>query len=385
MNKILNIPRAIGRKLKRGAITFHRSVPKWFYAFPILAGVCAILHAITCLSVPFADLFSDTVCAAIRFLLAKLTGWIPFSMGELTILLLPFALLFMIGLSIWMVGHYKAKLYCRVMAGMLSVIFSLYTLFVLTLAPGYQGSTLDQKMKLDREAVSVEELYATAEILRDKAHAELDAVLFRHGTFSVMPYSLEEMNDKLCDAYEKVSAKYEFIQSFRSNIKFVMLSEPMSYTHITGVYTFYSGEANLNVNFPDYSLPYTAAHELAHQRGIAREDEANFVAFLACMESDDPYIRYSGYINLLEYVMDALNKADSAKYSSFYGTLDYRIVYEFYAQSNFFEQYRDNVAADVSGAVNDAYLQVQGQTAGRQSYNLVVDLAVAYYKAHPTE
>lgn len=385
MNKILNVPRAIGQKLKRGALTFHRSIPKWFYAFPILAGVCAILHLICSLSPTFADGFSDTVCAIFRFLLAKLTGWIPFSMGELTVILLPFALLFMIGLSIRMIGHFSAKLYCRTLAGMLSVLFTLYSLFVLTLAPGYQGSTLDVKMGLSRDPVSVEELYSTAEILRDKAQAELDDIVFRHGTFSVMPYSLDEMNEKLGDAYETVSEKYDFIQNFRSTIKFVMLSEPMSYTHITGVYSFYTGEANLNVNFPDYSLPYTAAHELAHQRGIAREDEANFVAFLACIESDDPYIRYSGYINVLEYVMGSLNTADSSKYYAFYGTLDYRIVYEFYAQSNFFEQYRDNVVADVSSAVNDAYLQVQGQTAGRQSYNLVVDLAVAYYKANPVE
>lgn len=385
MNKILHIPLAIGRRIKRGAVTFHRSIPKSLYLFPALAGVAGLLHLICSWSVPFADFFSDTVCAFFRLLLAKLTGWIPFSMGELTIILLPFALVFMLGLSVWMIGHFSAKLYCRTLAGMLSVLFTLYTLFVLTLAPGYQGSTLDQKMGLSRQPVSVEELYETASILRDSAQAELEAVTFRHGTFSVMPYSLDEMNEKLNDAYETVSQKYGFIQNFRSEIKYVMLSEPMSYTHITGVYSFYTGEANLNINFPDYSLPYTAAHELAHQRGIAREDEANFVAFLVCMESEDPYIRYSGYINVLEYVMGSLSSADPAQYSAFYATLDYRVVYEFYAQSNFFEQYRDNVAADISGSVNDAFLQIQGQTAGRQSYNLVVDLAVAYYKAHPVQ
>ncbi|MBQ8287146.1 MAG: DUF3810 domain-containing protein [Clostridia bacterium] len=385
MNKIRTILCNIGRKLKSAAVTFHRSIPKWLYVFPGISALCLLLHLICCISAPFADFFSSTVGALFRFLLAKITGWIPFSLGELIIILLPFALLFMIGFSIWMTRHYSAKVYCRTIAGMLSVLFSLYSLFALTLAPGYQASTLDQKMGLERKAVSADDLYSTAEILRDKVHAELDAILFRHGTFSVMPYSMDEMNGKLNDAYEAVSKKYDFIQNFRSNIKFVMLSEPMSYTHITGVYSFYTGEANLNVNFPDYSLPYTAAHELAHQRGIAREEEANFVAFLACMESDDPYIRYSGYVNVLEYVMNSLYKANSTKYYAFHGTLDYRVQYEFSAQDNFFEQYRDSVAADVSSAVNNAYLQSQGQTEGTNSYGLVVDLAVAYYKAHPVE
>jgi len=159
----------------------------------------------------------------------------------------------------------------------------------------------------------------------------------------------------------------------------VILSEPMTYTHIAGVYSFFTGEANVNTNFPDYTIPFTVAHELAHQRGIAREDEANFVAFLVCKESDDPYIRYSGYLNLFEYVSSALYSADQELYAKVASTLNTDVRYELMAYSKFFDKYRDSVAADVSGAVNDAYLKLQG-TEGTRSYGLVVDLAVAYYK-----
>ena len=153
----------------------------------------------------------------------------------------------------------------------------------------------------------------------------------------------------------------------------------MSYTHITGVYTFFTGEANINITFPDYTIPYTAAHELAHQRGIAREDEANFVAYLVCIESDDGYIRYSGYINLLEYVMNALYRADSTLYSEFLGSLSADVRGEMRAYSAFFDKYRDSVASEISGVVNDTYLTIQG-TPGTASYGMVVDLAVAYYR-----
>ncbi len=383
MNKIRNILCKIGHRLKSAAITFHHNIPKWVYAIPLLTLLCGILHLICTYSTAFADFMSETVCAPFRFLMAKATGWVPFSVGELVIILLPFALIFMIGLSIWMVKHYSPKLYCRVITGLLSTICMLYSLFVLTLAPGYQTSTLDQKMKLDRSPVAVEELQSTATILREMVHTELDSITFRYGSFSVMPYSLDEMNEKLNDAFEKVSEQYDFLQSFRSNIKYVMLSEPMSYTHITGVYSFYTGEANLNINFPDFSLPYTAAHELAHQRGIAREDEANFVAFLVCKESDDPYIRYSGAVKVLQYVLNSLYSADADLYYDFYATLDTRVTHEYSASAEFFKKYEKSVAADVSNAVNNAYLQVQGQTAGTRSYGMVVDLAVAYFKAHP--
>lgn len=367
-------------KVTKGLKIFHTSIPKWLYLFPIFAAFAGILHLICTISVSFADFMIEYVCLGVRFLLAKLTGWIPFSVGEMTLMLLPLALIAMIALTVRLAIRFNTKIYCRTIAGLLSVICLLYGLFVFTLAPGYKSSTLDQKLGMTQAPVSADELLFTAEILRDEAHALLEEITFRYADFSVMPYSLDVMNDKLNDAYEKAGEKYDFLHNFRSNIKYVILSEPMSYTHITGVYAYYTGEANLNINFPDYSLPYTAAHELAHQRGIARENEANFVAFLICLESDDPYIRYSGYVNLLEYVMNSLYAASPEYYTSFYGTLDRKIVYEFYAASEFFDKYRENVAADVSSAVNNNYLQSQGQMEGTRSYGLVVDLAVAYYK-----
>ena len=211
------------------------------------------------------------------------------------------------------------------------------------------------------------------------ASAELDEVDFVYGGASVMPYSLDEMEEKLLDAYDKVCDKYSFVQRLRSNMKPIILSEPMTYTHISGVYTYFTGEANLNTNFPDYSLPFTAAHEFSHQRGIAREDEANFMAFLVCAASDDPYIRYSGYLNMYEYVASAYYSADPDGYYELLGTMDARIRCELVSYSEFFDKYRDSVASEVSGAINDTYLKLQG-TEGTRSYGLVVDLAVAYLK-----
>ena len=187
------------------------------------------------------------------------------------------------------------------------------------------------------------------------------------------------MNDKLLEAYDKASDKYSFLQRLNSKIKPVMLSEPMSYTHITGVYTFFTGEANVNVNSPDYCLVFTAAHELAHQRGIAREDEANFVAFLVCLESDDAYIRYCGYLNLYEYVASALSKANKNAFNYSYTNLPLPVKYELRAYSQFYKKYEHSTVSKVSETVNNTFLTSQG-TPGTRSYGMVVDLAVAYYK-----
>ena len=144
------------------------------------------------------------------------------------------------------------------------------------------------------------------------------------------------------------------------------------------MYTYYTGETNINTNFPDYTIPFTSAHEMAHQRGFAREKEANFVAFLVCEASNDPYIRYSGKLSMLEYILNALYSEESDLYYEIFYLLDIKVRCELVAYSDFFDTYRDSTASEISSAVNDTYLKSQGQTEGEKSYGLVVDLAVAY-------
>jgi hypothetical protein len=261
----------------------------------------------------------------------------------------------------------------------LSILGIVFSIFTLNFAAGYRGSTLDKKLGMNRQKVSATELYETSLVLIDGIEDSLENICFENEGFSVMPYNYSGMNDKLMDAYSSASEKYGFIQKLNSRTKPVMLSEPMSYTHITGVYTFFTGEANINVNFPDYCVVYTAAHELAHQRGIAREDEANFMAFLICLESDDAYVRYCGYLNLYEYVASALSRANKDLFNDSYSRLPEAVKGELRAYSAFYKKYEHSTASKVSETVNNTFLTSQG-TPGTKSYGMVVDLAVAYYK-----
>ncbi len=359
-----------------------------------LPRICKILYLLTAISIclyiayalnsDFADWFNRTVSPVGRAALAYLSGWIPFSLGELLIILLP---LLLVSLIVIAYRHYSNT--WRDSFVYIGIVFSgvcvILILFVWNFGAGYHAPTLDQKLEIDRTEVSAKELGDTAAYLADEVTALHEDILFLTGGESLMPYSYSEMNHKLMEAYSRACEKYDFIDRFYSSVKPVMLSDPMSYTHITGVYTFFTGEANLNVNFPDYTVPYTAAHELAHQRGIAREDEANFVAFLVCMESDDSYIRYSAYLNVYEYVASALAKTDPDRYREIRDTLPREVRAEQAAYSAFFEKYRENVAANVTQATNDTYLKSQGAKEGTRSYNMVVDLTVAYFRALNTD
>lgn len=355
-----------------------RRVPLYFWIVGGTTVFAGLLYLLFRLSTPFAEWFNGSIGAFFRRILAYATCLLPFSLAETLLIALPLILGFLIffGIRNHNESFRSALLYC---GSILSVLCIVGQLFVYAFAAGYSAKTADQKFGIERKDVSAEELYETACILVERINEENDAIYFRADGFSIMPYTVYTMNSKLLDAYDTLGETYDCVDNFYSLVKPVALSEAMSYTHITGVYTFFTGESNLNVNFPDYTLPYTAAHELAHQRGFAREDEANFVAFLVCISSDDAYIRYSGYVGMYEYVMSALYKADKELYASVRARAEESLLLEQKAYSAFFSKYKTSTVSTVSGAINNSYLQSQG-TVGTKSYGMVVDLTVAYYK-----
>lgn len=357
--------------------------PRRFLGLPIFSwvffGMAALgLIVMLCymLSEGFANFYNRYPAAFFRGVMATVSGILPCSIAEAFIIMSP-----ILAVSVIIYANKKFTSSWREVGRFLLIILSVASLFFSTFAlnfgAGYHTSSVDKLLELDREDVSAEQLRETAEYLVGEINKYTDTLAVNAEGSTVMPYGYEKLSEKLVEAYDKVCDEYEFVSRFPSRVKPVMLSEPWTYTHISGVYTYFSGEANINVNFPDYTLPYTAAHEMAHQRGIAREDEANFVAFLVCAASDDDYIRYSGYLNLYEYVSNALYSADKEAYSEVRSGLDRKARVEMSAYSKFFDKYRENVAANVTETVNNTYLTIQG-TPGTKSYGMVVDLAVAY-------
>lgn len=344
----------------------------------LLLAISLIIYIVAEMSPQFADFFNIYISSVIRFLLAKITNLFPFSLAEAIVILIPIIAFILL----WYLFKFRceskksAKVSTLLVLSLASVFLST---FILSFGIGYKGTELDEKLELSREPISAQELYHTADYLISQINELAEKIQFGEDDFSTMPYSFAQMNQKLLDAYDSFCDEHDFIINYNSRLKPIMLSEPMSYTHITGVYTFFTGESNINVNFPDYTIPYTAAHELAHQRGISREDEANMVAFLICSSSEDEYVQYCAYLNMYEYVSSALYSANKDLYREVRSKLAPEVYEEQLAYSAFFKKYSKSVASKVTGTVNDVYLKAQG-TVGKKSYGMVVDLTVAYFK-----
>jgi hypothetical protein len=351
--------------------------PRWSVVLFCIFGISLIVNAFIETNLTFANAIHRSVGAGIRIVLAKLTSWIPFSLAEILLILSPVILFF---ICFFMLKRLRRSFTdgVRYFIGFLSVMSLVVSIFVFGYHSCFYNENVEETVGIERKDLSAEQLYDTAVLLIDAIRTELPYVTYSDNELSEMTFSYSQMNEKLNNAYATLSDLYPSIPTFRSNTKPVMLSEPWTYTHISGMYTFITGEANVNTNYPDFIMISSAAHEMAHQRGIGKEDEANFIAFLVCSLSDDPYIRYCGYADVLSEVMNQLSSANRDLYIKARAYMPQELKNEYQAYSLFFDQYRENVAANVSDTVNNAYITSHNQPKGIQSYGLVVDLVAAY-------
>ena len=162
--------------------------------------------------------------------------------------------------------------------------------------------------------------------------------------------------------------------------KLVLLSPAMSYLGIAGIFIPFTCEANVNSTLPEWEIPFTATHELAHQRGFAREEEANYVGYLACRAHPDRDFRYSGVFRASLYALAALAHADREAYGRLRGGLADPLRRDLAALAAWNRRYASRLS-EVQERVNDTYLKTQGQAAGVQSYGQVVDLLLAERRA----
>ena len=118
-------------------------------------------------------------------------------------------------------------------------------------------------------------------------------------------------------------------------------------------------------------MPFIACHEVAHSRGFAREDEANFIAFLVCRESGDPLLEYSATRAAMRFVLAAVGKSEPIVAL---GLIER--IWELGEDAPLFVR----AVREHGDSVNDAYLKTQGEKDGTASYGRMVDLVLAWQR-----
>jgi hypothetical protein len=162
-------------------------------------------------------------------------------------------------------------------------------------------------------------------------------------------------------------------------IKPSMFSGTLNYMATSGYYNPFTGEAQLNYLMPIMDKPFVACHEMGHQTGWAREDEANFAGYIAGTNAKDRLLRYSSYYAGIAEFMRYLRRRDTTAHQALRARISPLVYQDFKADSAYWTKYQGG-AEVVSGIFFDKFLKANNQPHGLRTYNRMIILTMGYYR-----
>lgn len=242
----------------------------------------------------------------------------------------------------------------------------------------YHTSTFAQRSGMETAPYSVEQLTVVTKYFAENA-ARLSSQVSRDegGHFNE---NLPSCFQNGVAIYENLTREFPCLFMKSVEAKPLVCSHLQSMLGFTGVYFPLTGEANVNVDAPACLVPATIAHEMAHQRMVSSELEANFIGIAACVTSDDPTFQYSGYLLGLLQLCNALYSVDAEAWNEIaQGNFTRELAADWNDNNTFWAALESPVEA-AAGQAYDSFLKENGQELGMRSYGACVDLLVAYFQ-----
>lgn len=311
-------------------------------------------------------------------ILSQFTGFVPFSLWDLIAALL--LMIFIISLIYTII---KKKKILKLLNNTLLTVSLLAFIAVNGWMLNHYGPSLAEELNMEVRQYSKEELLsATDYYLRQAARYSIN--ISRDGSSHALPYDFNELAIKSGSAYQTLADQYPLFDGSTVRVKrFSLIGEYLMYNGIIGMFMPITAEASIPYNVPPIPMPFTMTHEAAHRLALAGEDEANFAAFLACINSKEDSFLYSGYYSAFSYCFSSLYKIDPEaavelyhRYDSDPGIIllktDRRDTAEIYKKY-------ESPLQDISDQINDTYLKTFSEESGIQSYGEVTDYLIAYY------
>lgn len=308
-----------------------------------------------------------------------LFGWIPFSVGDLLYLFLGFLLLRVLYRFIKKIRQkqLESNWWKSALRSILFWSLLVYVLFNIFWGLNYNRKGIAFQMGIDQDSVSQKDLITVMELLAKKVNT-LDSAgrLYRH-----------ELADKK-KLFGGAEAAYASLHRQRLWIDYPVASQKPSlfsylgnYMGYTGYYNPLTGEAQVNTTVPLFIQPFTACHEIGHQLGYAKENEANFAGFLSARASRDPAFQYAVYFEMYSYGRPFLYQADSMQLKRCDSLLQPAVKKDFRDLRAFYKRH-ENPMEEVIDKLYGKYLMANEQPDGKMTYSKVVLWLVAYYRKY---
>lgn len=326
--------------------------------------------------------YAASIYRAIAQILSSITGVLPFSLAEIFVITAVLATITGIIYGVRRIARSprkRLKVLLKQLSSIAIAVSLVYFSFISVWGLNYHRLPFATIANMDVSPSSVEELEALCKGLINQANYLRDYVQEDNDGVMYLPNGVKDVFKRANFGYQAAADTYPELGGRYGRPKGVMLSKLMSYGGIWGVYFPFTAEANVNVSIPHSVIPSTTTHEMAHQRGFAREDEANFIAYITSIMHPDYDFQYSGALLALLHSMNALAGKDFEKFAALREQYSPGVARDFNAINRHSDQH-DGIISKVSSNINDAYLKVNAQNDGVQSYGRMVDLLLAHYR-----
>ena len=346
----------------------------------------AVLGAISWVLMQFGERYSELidmvypyVIRTMQTFLAEWSGSVDFLLWQL--LAIALAVVILASLVVVLASKKNLIAWGGWALAALSLVYVLHTLLW---GLNYYAGDLADDMRLEVAQYTLEELTEATEYYRDKANA-LSLEVKRDANGNVEFPEFETLAQMAGEGFDALVYDYSYPVFAGSKFPVKELGWADMYTSmgITGFTFGLTGEAAVNPQIPDVTLPFTICHEMAHRMCIASERDANFAGFLACSVHSSKSFQYSAYFMAFRYCYNAMasvrTQAAAAATARVASGIGEALRYDMEAYNSFFASRKSSTATNVANTVNDTYLKASGEVSGIASYGQVCDLLVNWH------
>lgn len=321
-------------------------------------------------------------------IISTITGIIPFSIAEVFLICSP--LILVVSAVLFIRNFYnnpprRKDILYKAVIDIMCVVSVMFFLFAIFDGIYYYRYDFSYYAGLEVEKSTKEELFLVGTDLIKQANELREGLKNEddNGVFALTE-DYRTLARKGRTAYKKLAKYYPVFKGHYGLSKELLSSKYVSYTEIVGIYVPFTLETHNDTDIVDYNIPSDMCHELAHLHGFIREDEANYIGYLACINSGDREFMYSGILQAYIAVENALYDTDKDMALEMSSDISEEVARDMKANSEYWKKIESsNVGNSVSKKaeeINDTYIKANGEEEGVKSYGLMVDLLISQYK-----
>jgi hypothetical protein len=320
-------------------------------------------------------IYSEGVFIIIRYVYDYTIGWLPFPFLYIILLFLCYYFIKSV-YKIWYDNVSRNYKYFKFFKGSLNVISIIIICFYIFWGFNYNRPAIKEKLGLELKPLEINTLFEETKKVSEKlkilrAFFGKDSLAL---TVELLPENYETI---LRNEVKSVLNAMDFTIGGKVRGRIIKPKGILMRFSTAGIYIPHAFEGHVDGGMHHIQWPSALAHEMTHGFGFTDEGECNFIAYLATLNSDNQFLRYSGLLSYWRYLIASLRRADRDRFNEIWKEIPVSIKADLVDIRKYQDRYPDLIP-QIRNAIYNRYLKSHGVHEGLLSYSQIVLLVDAW-------